>query len=67
MFSLDATFARDVLKLHLTARGKELICGVPDKLFSEWELQIVNSGKCVCKIEQMEGAVDQQNKKSRKR
>jgi DNA mismatch repair ATPase MutS len=67
MLAHDATFARDVLKLHLTTRGKELTCRVPDKSFSEWALKIVNSGKRVCKVEQMEAAVDQQNKKSRKK
>jgi DNA mismatch repair ATPase MutS len=56
-----------MLKLHLTARSKEPICGVPDKAFSEWALKIVNSGKHVCKVEQMETAVDQQNEKNRER
>jgi DNA mismatch repair protein MSH6 len=63
MFSIDAVFARDVLKLRLTARGKEPMCGVPEKAFSEWAVKIVNAGKRVCKVEQMETAIDQRNKK----
>ena len=63
MFSIDALFARDVLKLRLTNRGKEPMCGVPEKAFSEWALKIINAGKRVCKVEQMETAVDQKNRK----
>lgn len=63
MFSVDAIFARDVLKLRLTSRGKEPMCGVPEKAFSEWALKIINAGKRVCKVEQMETAIDQKNRK----
>ena len=66
MFSVDAIFARDVLKLKLTARGKEPMCGVPEKAFSEWALKLVNHGKRVCKVEQMETAIDQKNRKGTK-
>jgi DNA mismatch repair protein MSH6 len=65
MFSVDAIFARDTLKLRLTARGKEPMCGVPDKAFSEWALKIINSGRRVCKVEQMETAVDQKHSGSK--
>lgn len=64
MFSTDAIFARDVLKLRLTARGKEPMCGVPEKAFGEWAIKIINAGKRVCKVEQMETAVDQRNRKT---
>jgi len=63
MFSLDALFARDTLKLRLTNRGKEPMCGIPEKSFGEWALKIINAGKRVCKVEQMETAVDQKNRK----
>ena len=63
MFSVDAIFARDFLKLHLTWRGKEPMCGVPEKAFSEWAVKIVHAGKSVCKVEQMETAIDQRNRK----
>ncbi|OHT00741.1 MutS domain III family protein [Tritrichomonas foetus] len=63
MFSTDAIFTRDKLKLRLTNRGKEPMCGVPEKAFSEWALKIINAGKRVCKVEQMETAVDQRNRK----
>jgi hypothetical protein len=63
-FNFNAVLVQDVLKLHLTARGKEPIYGVPDKSFSEWMLKIVNSGKCVSKIKHVEIAVDQWNKKN---
>lgn len=65
MFSVDAIFARDVLKLHLTWRGKEPMCGVPEKAFSEWAIKIINAGKRVCKVEQMETAIDQANRKGK--
>lgn len=65
MFSVDAIFARDVLKLHLTYRGKEPMCGVPEKAFSEWAIKIINAGKRVCKVEQMETAIDQANRKGK--
>ncbi|KAH0791733.1 DNA mismatch repair protein MSH6 [Histomonas meleagridis] len=66
MFSVDAIFARDVLKLKLTSRGKEPMCGVPDKAFSEWAIKLINNGKRVCKVEQMETAIDQKNRKGQK-
>lgn len=66
MFSVDALFARDVLKLHLTWRGKEPMCGVPEKAFNEWAMKIINYGKKVCKVEQTETAVDARNKKGSK-
>ncbi|KAK8836745.1 DNA mismatch repair protein [Tritrichomonas musculus] len=63
MFNIDAIFVRDKLKLKLTNRGKEPMCGIPDKYFSEWALKIINAGKRVCKVEQMETAIDQRNRK----
>ena len=66
MFSTDAVFARDVLKLRLTARGKEPMCGVPEKAFAEWALKIINAGRRVCKVEQMETAIDQKNREGEK-
>lgn len=65
MFNVDAIFARDVLKLKMTNRGKEPMCGIPDKYFSEWAVKIINAGKRVCKVEQMETAIDQQKRKDK--
>jgi DNA mismatch repair protein MSH6 len=63
MNSVDALFARDVLKLHLTWRGREPMCGVPDRAFTEWAIKIINAGRRLCKVEQVETAIDQRNRK----
>jgi DNA mismatch repair ATPase MutS len=64
MFNLDTIFAWDVLKLRLAVRNEKSICGIPDKTFSEWKLKIINSGKHLYKIKQVETAIDQRSKKS---